>query len=279
MLHIQNKLRQLAGKREMQSMAGAETSQENECSSSPIALDSRTIENIQIQIEGQRTLEETATREALIEEVARRVYDENRKFVSIPPGMANQIYRNGLLTTKTSKEDGFIYMTGARNYWREYAGFIFVQNSRTCKLTLVAHEQTLLKAVSSFTVMMETRTLASVKLLYIHHTNLRLSTEGRKTRLTPSPLHSRNWPLELTVVVFALYSIREFMQKENFGSRTGLSIVGWTRTLELAMRTSRHKCLGRLSFQMRFIMVQPLMKMKSCSQLNVQKSIHMSVFM
>lgn len=34
-------------------------------------------------------------------ELARRVYDENRMYVQIAPGMKNQIYRCGLLPKKT----------------------------------------------------------------------------------------------------------------------------------------------------------------------------------
>lgn len=53
-------------------------------------------------------------------ELIRRVYDKNRKYVPVAPGMVNQIYRNGLLTKKTIDGDGYIRMHSSQNYYREY---------------------------------------------------------------------------------------------------------------------------------------------------------------
>jgi hypothetical protein len=59
-------------------------------------------------------------REAIISNVARRVYDELRHFIIVPPGMINQIYRYGIMSKKTSDGNGKTRVHGPRNYYKEY---------------------------------------------------------------------------------------------------------------------------------------------------------------
>ena len=61
-----------------------------------------------------------ASREAEIEEVARRVYDELRHFVVVPPSMTSRIYRYGFLPKKTVDGSGNTRMHGSRNYHKEW---------------------------------------------------------------------------------------------------------------------------------------------------------------
>jgi hypothetical protein len=53
-------------------------------------------------------------------ELARRIYDQMRYYVEVPPGMVDQIHRFGLLTKKGTLGDRRIRMTGTQNYYREY---------------------------------------------------------------------------------------------------------------------------------------------------------------
>lgn len=88
--------------------------------SQQIERNTNAIGDTEILAEPKVKVDNTRTRETLIDEVARRLYDENRKFVYTAPGMANQIYRNGILTKKTLDGDGVIRMKGSNNYYREY---------------------------------------------------------------------------------------------------------------------------------------------------------------
>jgi hypothetical protein len=69
-------------------------------------------------------------------EVARKVYDENRMYVSVGQGMKDNCCRNGLLLKKIADESGRIRMHGSRNYYREYDMFPPTMLAATTVLTL-----------------------------------------------------------------------------------------------------------------------------------------------
>ncbi|KAH8669050.1 heterokaryon incompatibility protein-domain-containing protein [Xylariales sp. PMI_506] len=53
-------------------------------------------------------------------EIGRRIYDQMRHFISVPPSMVSQIYRNGLMPKKKSIDgSGTTRMHGSRKYWRD----------------------------------------------------------------------------------------------------------------------------------------------------------------